>query len=174
MQKEDYIKRIENLQKTNQNLHDQVEAFEKEAKANRNRNFIQLYRNHLANLRILNNTCPLALTVLLILIEKMNKQNSIVMPVDTLVKITGKSKSVLYNAIKVLSDNKFIKKLETDSIKFSVLNSEIFWQSSFILKDKFELFNDPQVGEGFDKKYTENWDKVKLLKVPFINSSPNK
>lgn len=174
MEKDDYTKRIENLKQTNENLHNQLKTVEKKAKANRNLNFIQLYRSQLSNLRILNNTCPLALTVLLILIEKMNSQNSIVMPVETLVKITGKSKSVLYNAIKVLSDNKFIKKLETDSIKFSVINSEIFWQEKATLKDKFELFNDPQVGEGFDKKYTENWDKVKLLKVPFINSSPNK
>ena len=95
------------------------------------------------------------------------------MPVETLMKITGKSDSVLYNAIKVLSDNKFIKKLKTNSMKFSVINSEIFWQSSFILKDKFELFNESLVGDDFDKKHTENWDNIKLLNVPFINSKDN-
>lgn len=173
MEKDDHLKRIENLQQANENLKGQLDKIEKEAFANRNRNFIQLYRSQLSNLRVLNNSCPMALTVLLILVEKMNKQNCIVMPVETLMKITGKSKSVIYNAIKVLSDNKFIKKIDTDSINFSVINSEIFWQDKATLKDKFELFSDPLVAEVFDKKYSENWDKVKLLKVPFIDSSDN-
>lgn len=173
MEKDDHLKRIENLQQANENLKGQLDKIEKEAFANRNRNFIQLYRSQLSNLRVLNNNCPMALTVLLILIEKMNKQNCIVMPVETLMKITGKSKSVIYSAIKVLSDNKFIKKIDTDSINFSVINSEVFWQDKATLKDKFELFSDPQVAEVFDKKYSENWDKVKLLKVPFIDSSDN-
>ena len=173
MEKDDHLKRIENLQQANENLKGQLDKIEKEAFANRNRNFIQLYRSQLSNLRVLNNSCPMALTVLLILVEKMNKQNCIVMPVETLMKITGKSKSVIYNAIKVLSDNKFIKKTETDSINFSVINSEIFWQDKATLKDKFELFSEPEIAESFDKKYTENWDKVKLLKVAFIDSSDN-
>jgi hypothetical protein len=170
MEKDDHLKRIENLQQANENLHDQLAKLEKEAFANRNRNFIQLYRSQLLNLRILNSRCPMALTVLFILIEKMNKQNCIVMPVETLMKITGKSDSVIYNAIKVLVDNKFIKKVEADSVKFTVINSEIFWQDKATLKDKFELFSEPEIAESFDKKYTENWDKVKLLKVPFIDS----
>jgi hypothetical protein len=171
MEKDEHSKRIENLQQANENLKGQLDKLEKEAFANRNRNFIQLYRSQLSNLRALNSRCPMALTVLLILIEKMNKQNCIVMPVETLMKITGKSDSVIYNAIKVLSDNKFIKKTESDSIKFSVINSEVFWQDKATLKDRFELFSEPKVAESFDKKYSENWDKVKLLKVPFIDST---
>jgi hypothetical protein len=98
MEKNKYEARINNLLQMNENLDNQLKKIKSEDIKNKNHNFVQLYKNELFNLRALNNISPTALSLLFILIEKMNKQNALVISQKTLQQITKKSRTTTKKA----------------------------------------------------------------------------
>lgn len=171
MEKNEYETRINNLLQMNENLDNQLKKIKSEDRANKNKNFIQLYKNQLFSLRALNSISPTALSVLFILIEKMNKQNALVISQKTLQQITKKSRTTIYRAIKTLEDNAFIEKLNVGSANAYVINSNVFWQDNAGVKGKFAIFTATVIASDSEQEqeYRENWDDVKLQKLPFID-----
>jgi Fe2+ or Zn2+ uptake regulation protein len=171
MEKNEYEARINNLLQMNENLDNQLKKIKSEDIKNKNHNFIQLYKSELFNLRALNNISPTALSLLFILIEKMNKQNALVISQKTLQQITQKSRTTIYRAIKTLIDNSFIEKLNVGSANAYVINSNVFWQDNAGIKGKFAIFTATVITSDSEQEqeYQENWNDVKLQKLPFID-----
>lgn len=156
----------------NSRLVDKLKEQEAEEKAKKNQNFVQLYRQELLELRALTTKDPNAMSLLLVLVEKMNKQNAIVMSQKTMMQITGKSRPTVARAIKTLKDTRFLQVVKIGSANAYIINSKVFWQSG--VNGKYATFNATVVASGKEqeKNYIENWEGVKLKHVPLLHEEP--
>ena len=114
---------------------------EQEEITKKNFNFFQLYKEHLKDLRALAQQDKNALTLLLIMVEKMNKQNALAISQSNLMKITGKKRTSVHNAIKALKQHNFIEVVKIGTANAYKVNSNVFWQDANRRKDKFAVFD---------------------------------
>lgn len=165
-------KELTKARELNSKLVDKLKEHEAEEKLKKNQNFVQLYKKELLELRALTAKDPTAMGLLLMLVEKMNKQNAIVMSQKTMMKITGKSQPTITRGIKTLKDSKFIQIVKIGTANAYVINSKVFWQSG--VNGKYATFNATVVASGDEqeKNYIENWEGVKLKHVPLFNEEP--
>jgi len=160
---------LSKARRLNNQLVDRLKEAEAEEITRKNQNFLQLYKQELMELRALTTKDPMAMTLLFLLVEKMNKQNAIVMSQKTMMQITGKSRPTISRAVKTLKDSMFLQVVKIGSANAYVINSKVFWQSG--VNGKFAVFNATVVASGAEqtKNYIENWQNVKLKHVPMIN-----
>lgn len=166
---------IKQLKKRNKLLEKIVLRERQESEERRNQQFVQLYKEPLRELRKLAQEDKNALTVLLILVEKMNKRNAIIISQTNLMKITGKSRRSISSAIKALKKHSFINIIKSGAANIYIVNSNVFWQSDNKTKQKFSIF-DATVYATLDeqeKDYQENWEGVKLKSVPVVEDAQN-
>lgn len=169
---EDLQRELRKYKDLNNNLMDHIQERDQEEKTKKNLNFVQLYKQHLMDLRRLTNKDSNALSILLIMVEKMNKQNALVISQKNLEKITGKSRTTVHRAIKVLREEQFIEIIKIGTANAYVVNANVFWQDDHSKKTKFAIFDATVVAslEEQDKQYKENWDGIKLKSVPILQS----
>lgn len=170
MSKEDKLRQeLTNARQLNSRLVDKLKEHEAEERTKKNQNFVQLYKQELLELRALTAKDPTAMGLLLMLVEKMNKQNAIVMSQKTMMKITGKSQPTITRAIKTLKDSQFIQIVKIGTANAYIINSKVFWQSG--VNGKYATFNATIVASGDEqeKDYIENWDGVKLKHIPLFH-----
>lgn len=163
-------KELARTKQLNQNLSDLREKEEIEEKRKKNLNFVQLYKKELMELRALNAKDPNALTILLIMVEKMNKQNALMISQNNLIKILKKSRPTVSRAIAALKESKFLDVIKVGTANAYIINSNVFWQDNALLKDKAAIFTATVIASGDeqDKKYFENWENVKLKQLPLL------
>jgi hypothetical protein len=145
-----------------------AERDSQEARDKKNRNFVQIEKRAFKELRGLIDRSAVAAKVLMILAEKMNRQNALVCSYDTLSKLTKLSRQTLYKAIKLLKEENWIQVLKVGNANAYVINSRVFWQSYG--DRKYAVFNAVIVA-GADEQETsaEDWDKVELRHFPFLS-----
>lgn len=153
----------------NTKLVDRINELEAEDRFRKNQNFVQLYKQELVELRALSLKDPNAMSLLLILVEKMNKQNAIIMSQKTMTKITGKSRPTVARAVKILKDTRFIQVVKIGTANAYIINSKVFWQSTTV--GKFSSFSATVIAslDEQNKGFEENWKDVELKHVPFLN-----
>lgn len=133
---EDLQRELRKYKDLNNNLMDHIQEREQEEKTKKNLNFVQLYKQHLMDLRRLTNKDSNALSILLIMVEKMNKQNALIISQKNLEKITGKSRTTVHRAIKVLREEQFIEVIKVGTANAYVVNANVFWQDDHSKKNK--------------------------------------
>lgn len=164
---EERIKQLQNQVENYQNLLDKQEREKEEIK---NRDFIQVYRKSIIFMRNLNKIDPNALPVLLILLEKMNKQNAILISQKALSQITGKTRQTISKAIKALKEGKYIQVIKVGNANIYVVNSSIAWKNSN--NKKYQAFS-AQVVADIDEQIEENWKNIKLKQLPMYDDIKN-
>lgn len=164
-------KELKTVRALNENLTNQLDKKDKENNNKRNHNFVQVYRDQLLQLRKLTHKNKTALSVLLLLVEKMNKQNSLIIYQNTMIKILGKSRQTISKSINILKNEKFIDIVKVGSANAYIINANVFWQHSQIMKDKTAIFTATvfAVGAEQEEKYFENWEGVKLKSLPVLD-----
>jgi hypothetical protein len=149
----------------------QLELAEQQAKeeiAKKNYNFIQIQKKALKLLRDLIDKNATAARIITLMAEKMNKQNALVCSYDTLMKITGMSRSTLVRSIKYLKDHKWIDVVKVGSANAYIINSNIFWQDEG--DKRFAVFNAVVIASSDEQdESVEEWDNVKLKHYPFLS-----
>lgn len=95
----------------------------------KNVDFVQFSRKSMLYYQQLISISPLAARVLIVLAEKMDKANAIVISIDTLCEITERSRSNVCKAIKVLREKKYVQCIKVGNLNAYVLNSSVFWTS---------------------------------------------
>ncbi len=162
--RDELLERVNNLQNLNNNLTNQLLEKEIEFRKKANKDFVQLYKKELIQLRALTEKDPNALSVLFILVEKMNKQNAIVVSQKALMQWTGKSRTTIHNAIKALEETKFVQIVKIGTSNAYVVNSTVFWQSDALTKERTTTFSAQVVAieSEQDEGFIEQWKDVKL------------
>lgn len=174
---EQILEELETLRATNtrlvnlnNQLVDNLETEKAERSTKKNRDFLQLYRKELLSMRGLTTKNPVSMQILLLFAEKMNKQNAIIISMKALEQITKHSRSTLSRAVAVLKNESFIKIVKVGTANAYVLNSNVFWTTHADTKEQMSVFSATVIAVGSEQnqKYLENWDKVKLKRIPLI------
>lgn len=164
---EERIKQLQNQVENYQNLLDKQEREKEEIK---NRDFIQIYRKSIIFMRNLNKIDPNALPVLLILLEKMNKQNAVLISQKALSQITGKTRQTINKAIKALKEGRYIQIIKVGTANVYVVNASIAWTNSN--NKKYQAFS-AQVVADIDEQIEEDWKNIKLKQLPMYDDIKN-
>lgn len=146
-----------------------LEQKEQEDFKKKNFDFVQLYRPELKQLRSLLRLNPTAAQILFVFVEKMNKQNAVVMSYKTLEKITKKTRQTCSKAIKDLRESKFINVVKVGNVNAYVVNSNVFWSTDNSIKEKFAMFSATVVASSSEQDEDfEDWSDVKLKQIPIL------
>ena len=160
---------VDELRNANARLLSLLEQKDKELSQKKNLDFVQLYKKELKQLRSLVKLNPTAAQILLVFVEKMNKQNAVIMSYKTLEQITKKTRNTCSKAIKDLREAKFINIIKVGNANAYVVNSNVFWSTDNAIKEKFSIFTATVVACGADQDSDfEDWSNVKLKQIPII------
>lgn len=159
----------EELRNANARLLSLLEEKDKEINQKKNLDFVQLYKKELKQLRGLVRLNPTAAQILFLFVEKMNKQNAIIMSFKTLEQITKKKRNTCSKAVKDLREANFINIIKIGNANAYVVNSNVFWSTDNAIKEKFAIFTATVVACGSDQDEDfEDWSNIKLKQIPII------
>ena len=128
--------------------------------AEKNRNFIQLYRHNIDVFRMISHN-PTAIEIVALVMKHMDSNNHVIATITQLCKSTGKGKTAVYSAIKLLKDKRVIHVKNTGGTCIFVCNPNFAWTSyagsrekyaklhAVVLVDETEI---PDYSLSFDKK----------------------
>lgn len=132
--------------------------------------FVQLSRKAMKEIRILAETNKLSLKILMILAEKMNRQNAVVVSQKTLCQLVGKGRTSVYNAVKTLEDGRWLKILKIGTANAYIVNERVFW-SDLTDKRRYAIFSaNVIVSEDEQEMSAEDWDAIETKHFPFLDS----
>lgn len=118
---------ISNLRRDLSRYSDLLEEQKALAKLPKNMDFVQMSRSEMRALSELGAENPVALQLLMLFGQVMNKQNAVMMSYKAMIDITGKSRSTLDRAIKKLAKQRWIQVVKVGQSNVYVLNSAVFW-----------------------------------------------
>lgn len=149
--------------KLEEKTNDIVEKDEK-----KNSDFVQLYRNHITEVRWLLKKNPLACEIFLFLLEHMDTSNALACSSALLEDYFGKSRTTIFRAIKVLKEEGFVHTLKLGTSNVYIVNQDIAWSSWNNKKEycKFEGKILVSRKENKDYAYKKNFEKPKVLSNP--------
>ena len=142
------------------------EIIEKDEK--KNSDFVQLYRNHITEVRWLLKKNPLACEIFLFLLEHMDTSNALACSSALLEDYFEKSRTTIFRAIKVLKEEGFVHTLKLGTSNVYIVNQDIAWSSWNNKKEycKFEGKILVSRKENKDYAYKKNFEKPKILSNP--------
>lgn len=109
---------------------DKVEQNEADRMSDRkNGSFVQYDESNLTIVRDLIKKNPVAADIFMFLSQHMNRQNAIVCPSKVLEEITGKARTTVSNAIKLLKDEHYVCTLKSGTTNVYVLNPSLVWKA---------------------------------------------
>ena len=151
-----------------QALKNEMAEMKAKAEAAKNKNFIQMYRGKaLIAFRSLK---PTSKDVLMLLIEKMNIQNCIIVSQQLVADILGRRRETINIAFKELQKKKFITKLTAGGADCWAVNSDVAWTTHAKLKNKVAVFTATVMTSLNEQKpdYEENWEGIDITPVRAI------
>ena len=95
-----------------------------------NSNFVQFYRNEMHGLRELIATDPKAANLFMLLTEKMDTENALVVSQEVLAEVLGVSKRTVIRQINLLKEKGFVQILKSGTSNIYLVNANIAWTSS--------------------------------------------
>lgn len=133
-----------------------------------NNNFVQIYRDHFAEVRWLMDKNVLACKIFLFIMEHMDRKNALACSSAILEDYFGKSRSTISRAIKILKENGFVHVLKMGNCNVYIVNQEIAWTDKGNLKQycKFEGNMLISRKENKDYSYNQTYQKPKVLSNP--------
>lgn len=95
----------------------------------KNKDFIQLYRNHIDDISRLARENGRAYDLFMLLIKHMDGTNALAVSMVALTEIIGLSRQSVSKSIKYLKDNGWIDVLKTGSSNVYIVNPDVAWTS---------------------------------------------
>lgn len=145
---------------------DESKQKEEEEQRAKNFNFIQIYRDHMPEIRWLMTKHSFASNLLFFLIEHMDNRNALACSYAVFEDYFDVSKMTIYRAIKVLEENGFVDILKMGTSNVYVVNENLAWTDKNTSK-KFAKYDGKILvskKENKDYKYRSQFEKLKSLK----------
>lgn len=139
---------------------------EEEEQRAKNYNFIQLYKDHMPELRWLSIKHPLANSILLFLLEHMDNRNTLACSYIVLEDYFEKHRTTIYRSIKILEENGFIDVMKMGTSNVYIVNQDVAWTDKNTNK-KFAKYDGKILvskKENKDYEYRSQFDRLKQLK----------
>lgn len=133
------------------------------------KDFVQLTRGYLMDLRKLAKRSPAAHQILWLLTERMNKTNAVVMTHKVMGHILGYSPATIYRAVNLLSEEKWIQVVKIGTSHGYIVNSKVIWRAQGG-KRYTSFFAEVVTNEEEQSHPIEDWDNVELRHVPILQA----
>jgi len=135
----------------------------------KNLDFVQFSRKAMHHHRELISKNPLAAYILDFFIEHMNRSNAIVCSIKVIEEVTGKSRSTVNRALKVLKSDNWIQTIRIGNANAYVINSAAFWSSAATNK-AFSMFHSTVIASQSEQQAMFNeLAKIKTKSVPVLS-----
>jgi Fe2+ or Zn2+ uptake regulation protein len=154
------IKRLLEIQEEEQEKKEQKQEQEKNA------NFVQLYRDHMPEVRWLMTNHSFASSLLFFILEHMDNRNALACSYSVFEDYFGKSRMTIYRAVKVLEENGFIDVLKMGTSNVYIVNADLAWTDRNNNK-KFAKYDGKILvskKENKDYEYRNQFDRFKALR----------
>ncbi|EAA4617832.1 plasmid replication initiation protein, partial [Salmonella enterica] len=87
----------------------------------------------------------------------------------TLCQLMGKGRTTVYNAVKYLEDEKWIKVLKIGTANAYIVNSQVFWTTG-LQKQRYAIFSATVITAATEQDMPpESWDSIETKNFPFVN-----
>lgn len=154
------IQRLLEIQEEEQEKQEQKQEQEK------NVNFIQLYRDHMPEVRWLMTNHSFASSLLFFILEHMDNRNALACSYSVFEDYFGKSRMTIYRAVKILEENGFIDVLKMGTSNVYIVNADLAWTDKNNNK-KFAKYDGKILvskKENKDYEYRNQFDRFKALR----------
>lgn len=133
----------------------------------KNTGFLQLTKSQIPQTRLLAKNSPAAFQVIMILVEKMNRNNAVACSQATLAKITGYSLPTIKRAVALLEKDRWLQIIKIGTSNAYAVNSKVFWQST--RDGRFATFNATIIADEAEQTTKpEEWEGIELKHFPYI------
>lgn len=145
---------------------DKDKELEEQLKREKNHNFLQLYKDHMPELRWLMTKHAFASNLLFFLMEHMDTRNALACSYSVLEDYFEVSKMTIYRGIKILEENGFIDILKMGTSNVYIVNEDLAWTDKNTSK-KFAKYDGKILvskKENKDYQYRNQFDRLKALR----------
>lgn len=132
----------------------------------KNNNFVQLYKDHMPEVRWLMTKYPFANTMLFFILEHMDNRNALACSYSVFEDYFEKSRMTIYRAIKVLQENGFLDVYKMGTSNVYVINHDLAW-TSYNTEKRYAKYDGKILiskKENKDYEYRNQFDRLKSLK----------
>jgi len=132
----------------------------------KNANFVQLYREHMTEVRWLMSNHNFASSLLFFILEHMDNRNALACSYSVFEDYFGKSRTTVYRAVKLLQENGFIDVLKMGSSNVYIVNDELAWTDKKS-KKRFAKYDGKILvskKENKDYEYRSQFERFKALR----------
>ncbi|WP_050184134.1 replication/maintenance protein RepL [Domibacillus robiginosus] len=160
---EDEFKKLQRLLEMHEEQKEEEQQREQEDK---NTNFVQLYRDHMPEMRWLMTNHSFASSLLFFILEHMDNRNALACSYSVFEDYFGKSRMTIYRAIKLLEENGFIDVLKMGTSNVYLVNADLAWTDSRSSKKYAKYDGKILVSkkENKDYEYRKQFDRFKALR----------
>jgi len=154
------LQKLLDLEKNEQEKEAEMEELKK------NHNFIQLYKDHMPELRWLMSNHGFANNLLFFILEHMDNRNALACSYTVFEDYFEKSRSTIYRNLKVLEENGFIDILKMGTSNVYLVNEDLAWTDKNTNK-KYSKYDGKILvskKENKDYAYRSRFDRFKSLK----------
>lgn len=155
--------KIQNLLEI-QEKEDEIE--EKREEDKKNINFVQLYKDHMPEVRWLMNNHAFASSLLFFILEHMDNRNALACSYNVFEDYFNKHRSTIYRNLKILQENGFLDIYQMGSSNVYVINHDLAW-TSYNTNKKYAKYDGKILiskKENKDYEYRNQFDRLKSLK----------
>jgi hypothetical protein len=118
---------ISRLRRQLAQMSDLLDAEKAAQRLPKNMDFVQVSRAELRAIADLGAKSSLALDLLMVLAQSMDKQNAVMISFKAMEQILGKSRPTLDRAVRLLREDKWIQVVKVGTANAYILNSAVFW-----------------------------------------------
>lgn len=149
-----------------QRLLEEEEEKDSRKEADKNTNFVQLYRESMPEMRWLMTNHAFPSSLLFFILEHMDNQNALACSYSVFEDYFGKSRMTIYRAIKLLQENGFIDVLKMGTSNVYLVNADLAWTNSHSKKKYAQYDGKILVSkkENKDYEYRKQFDRFKSLR----------
>ena len=131
--------------------------------------FAMLTRGYIRDIRELSRRSPSAFQVFMLLTERMNKTNAIVISQSTLCQILSYGRTAIHNAIRLLESERWLQIVKIGTANGYVINSKVIWRDHSG-KRYASFYAEVVVSESDQGRPVEDWDNIELRHVPVLHA----
>lgn len=138
----------------------------KQEEEQKNTNFIQLYRENMAEMRWLMSNHQFASSLLFFILEHMDNRNALACSYSVFEDYFGKHKTTIYRNLKILEENGFIDILKMGTSNVYLVNQDLAW-TDYNSSKKFAKYDGKILvskKENKDYQYRKQFDRFKALR----------
>ena len=129
--------------------------------------FTMVTRGYWSDLRALSKRMPAAFQVLILITERMNKSNALVISQATLGQMLGYGRTTIHKATKLLEDEKWLQVVKVGTANAYIVNSKVVWRDHSG-KRYGSFYAEVLVSEEEQHKTAEQHETVELRNIPVL------